>query len=66
MTVENSYQRYDGEEAVLFILKLPTVSFSRKYFKAFHPTMKNCEWSFLSKNKCNFTRKVSKLTKLCI
>jgi hypothetical protein len=35
-TVENTYQWYNGEEAVLFILLMPTFSLSRRQLQHFH------------------------------
>lgn len=55
-----------GRRLCYLYCNCPRSAFLESNFKAFYPTMKNCEWSFLSKNKCNFMRSVSKLTKLCI
>lgn len=55
-----------GRRLCYLYCNCPQSAFLESNFKAFYPTMKNCEWSFLSKNKCSFMRNISKLTKLCI
>lgn len=55
-----------GRRLCYLYCNCPQSAFLESNFKAFYPTMKNCEWSFLSKNKCSFMRNISRLTKLCI
>ena len=43
----------------------PQSTFLESNYRAFYPTVKSCEWSFLSKNKRDFMKDVSKPTELC-
>lgn len=53
-----------GRKLHYFYCNSPQSTFLESDYRAFYPTAKSCEWSFLSKNKHDFMRGVSKPTEL--